>query len=130
VLLNNLISLIERYREKLALRLVVLFGSRARGDYTEESDIDILVVADDLPRDPREAFSILRDTRYASVNPIGFNTEVFLKKLRSGSTFLIEILDEGTILYADREFYTMVMIVYEEVRKKYVKKGRTWIEKL
>jgi len=53
-----------------------------------------------------------------------------LKKLRSGSTFLIEILDEGTILYADREFYTMVMKVYEEVRKKYVKKGRTWIEKL
>lgn len=34
----------------LKLKLVVLFGSRARGDYTDISDVDILVVADDLPK--------------------------------------------------------------------------------
>ncbi|MEM2398244.1 MAG: nucleotidyltransferase domain-containing protein, partial [Ignisphaera sp.] len=50
-MLNDLNTLLEKYRKKLALRLVILFGSRARGDYTDRSDIDILVVADDLPKD-------------------------------------------------------------------------------
>ncbi|MEM0027368.1 MAG: nucleotidyltransferase domain-containing protein [Ignisphaera sp.] len=127
-MLDDLKSLVESYRNRFSLKLVVLFGSRARGNYTDESDIDILVVADNLPKDPREAFSMLRDARYPSVNPIGFNTEVFLKKLRSGSTFLLEILDEGAVLYADKEFYTMVMKIYEDVRRRYVRRGKTWIE--
>jgi len=37
-------------------KLVVLFGSYARGDYTNESDVDVLVVSDVFPRDPREGF--------------------------------------------------------------------------
>ena len=129
-MLDDLRSLVESYRERFSLRLVVLFGSRARGDYTDESDVDILVVADNLPKDPREAFSTLRDARYPSINPIGFNTEVFLKKLAAGSTFLLEILDEGIVLYADKDFYTMTMKIYENVRKRYIRRGRTWIKNL
>ncbi|MEM1595519.1 MAG: nucleotidyltransferase domain-containing protein, partial [Ignisphaera sp.] len=60
-MLDDLKSLVESYRNRFSLKLVVLFGSRARGNYTDESDIDILVVADNLPKDPREAFSMLRD---------------------------------------------------------------------
>jgi predicted nucleotidyltransferase len=43
-------------REALGERLlaVVLFGSRARGDATEASDWDLLVVAEDLPQRPFE----------------------------------------------------------------------------
>lgn len=128
-MLSNLRDLVESYREKFTLKLVVLFGSRARGDYTDESDVDILVIADDLPRDPREAFSMLRDPKYPHVNPVGFNTEVFLRKLESGSTFLLEVLDEGIVLYADKEFYAHVAKIHENLKKRYVKVGRTWIEK-
>lgn len=127
-MLDDLKSLVESYKNRFLLKLVVLFGSRARGDYTDESDVDILVVADDLPKDPREAFSALRDTRYPNINPIGFNTEVFLKKLRSGSTFLLEALDDDVVLYADEAFYPTVKRIYEDVRRRYIRKGRTWIK--
>ena len=35
-------------RKKVALRSVVLFGSRARGDAEPDSDMDVLVIVDDL----------------------------------------------------------------------------------
>lgn len=119
-------SLIEKYK-RYSLKLVVLFGSRARGDYTNESDVDLLVVADNLMKDPRESFIQLYDPDYPLVNPVGLNTETFLKKLGEGSTFILEILEDGKILYADGEFLQEVMNSYEEVRRRYVRKGRTWI---
>lgn len=36
----------------LGLRAVVVFGSVARGDFHDESDIDVLVIAEHLPPDP------------------------------------------------------------------------------
>lgn len=128
-MLSELNELINDYKRKLSLRLVVLFGSRARGDYTENSDIDILVVADDLPRDPRETYAILRNTSFPQVNPIGFNKELFIKKLKSGSVFLIEILEDGEILYVDDDFLEHVMSIYREVRNKYIRIGKTWLMK-
>ncbi|MEM0490813.1 MAG: nucleotidyltransferase domain-containing protein [Ignisphaera sp.] len=125
-MLNDLNTLVEKYRKKLALRLVILFGSRARGDYTDRSDIDILVVADDLPKDPRESFALLRDTSFTNVNPIGFNTESFLKKLKDGSAFVIEVIEDGKILYIDNEFLDKVMKIYRDVRKRYARQGKTW----
>lgn len=104
-------SLIEKYK-RYSLKLVVLFGSRARGDYTNESDVDLLVVADNLVKDPRESFIQLYDPDYPLVNPIGLNTETFLKKLEEGSTFILEILEDGKILYADTEFLQEVMNSY------------------
>jgi len=41
----------SRY-ERVKPRLVILFGFYARGDYTDESGIDILVVSDELPPRP------------------------------------------------------------------------------
>jgi len=64
------------------LRLLILYGSYARGDYTEESDIDILVVADDLPKDPRDAYIKLVIPGKPEINSIGFNTEMFIKNSR------------------------------------------------
>ncbi len=42
-------------QERVAPDTVILFGSRAAGDYREDSDVDILVVTDDKgrPRNPR-----------------------------------------------------------------------------
>ncbi len=43
--------LIEAYKSHLGddLISIVIFGSRARGDYTENSDFDILIIASHLP---------------------------------------------------------------------------------
>jgi len=46
--------LVEHQRQNLGERLdaAVLSGSRARGEATEESDWDLLIIAEDLPRSP------------------------------------------------------------------------------
>lgn len=108
-------------------KLVVLFGSYARGDYTDASDIDVLVVADDLPRDPREAYEALFDPDMPRVSPIGMQTSVFLKKLEEGSTFILEILEDGKILCADGEFLEQIREIYSRVRPKFQRRGKLWI---
>jgi len=82
-----------RYR----VRLVILFRSMARGNYTDENDIDILIVADDTPNDPREAYQITREVTELidpRIQPIALKTESFLKKLEKENTFITEILED------------------------------------
>jgi len=119
-------SICSKY-EHLKPRLIVLFGSYARGDYTDESDIDVLVVSDMLPRDPRQSFEKLFDPREPRITPIGLNTEVFLSKLRRGEPFILEILEDGRVLCVDEKFYEEIARVFTEVRRRYVRRGRTWI---
>ncbi len=106
---------------------MVLFGSRARGDYTEESDVDVLVVADDLPRDPREAFAALYDPEEPLVQPLGMNTLVFLEKLRRGNPFILEVLEDGVILCGDPAFLELVERLYAEARRCWERRGKAWI---
>ncbi|MEZ0346754.1 MAG: nucleotidyltransferase domain-containing protein [Infirmifilum sp.] len=116
----------ERYKF-FKTKVIILFGSRARGDYTDRSDYDILVVADDLPPDPREAYVKLVVPEHPEVHPVGMNTEVFVRKLAQGSTFLLEILDEGKILYADNAFLEDIRKICEKVRSRYVRRDKTWV---
>ncbi len=63
----------------LTLNRVVLFGSRARGEYDNRSDYDLMVIVDDFPREedkPRLATAINR--RLAS-NKIP--TDILVKSL-------------------------------------------------
>ena len=124
-MLEELRRLAERL-EGYGVRLVVLFGSAARGDYTDESDVDVLVVADHLPSDPREAYEVVKRVVGGRVQPTCFTTSSFLRKLRGESTFIMEVLEDGKIAYADAEFLEEVLAVYREVRARWVRRGRTW----
>jgi len=108
------------------VRLLIIFGSTARGDYTEESDIDILVVADSFPSDPREAYEIVKREVTPRVEPTCFSTSRYLRKLESGSPFLIEILEDGKVVYADPEFLEKALSILKEVRKKWARRGKVW----
>lgn len=112
----------------MGARLIILYGSLARGDHTEGSDIDVLVVGDLIPKDPRMAYSILVDPRYPRVQPIGMNTEVFLKKLHEGYTFILEVLEDGKVLYADEEFLALVSREFSRIRRRFKRDGKTWIK--
>ena len=53
---NGLVTL----QEKLSLRLVVLFGSYSKGNYTVTSDIDLLIVY--RGRERKDAYAICKKT--------------------------------------------------------------------
>ena len=43
---NELNSFIRRIKKTINIKCVILFGSQARGDYTQVSDIDLIIIAD------------------------------------------------------------------------------------
>ncbi|MFQ6015425.1 MAG: nucleotidyltransferase domain-containing protein [Anaerolineae bacterium] len=55
-------KIVERYSEALGSNLVALafFGSYARGDSTEWSDIDLLLIASELPQNPFERQGLVK----------------------------------------------------------------------
>ncbi len=109
-------------------RLVIVFGSRARGDHLEHSDLDVLVVADSLPSDPRRAFELLYDPEDPLITPIGLNTQLFMKKLNQGSAFILEILEDGIVICGDPDFKEQVLETYRSIRRCYMRIGKTWIK--
>jgi predicted nucleotidyltransferase len=55
----------HRYLDELGPRncRAIVFGSVARGDFTAESDTDLLIVSDELPSDPRQRLALLFGAR-------------------------------------------------------------------
>ncbi|MFP3073914.1 MAG: nucleotidyltransferase domain-containing protein [Caldivirga sp.] len=113
------------------MRLIILFGSRARGDFTENSDFDVLIVGDEVPIDPRKVSDelymwVVRMFRGA-VDPIFMNTEVFLRKLKDGVPFILQAIEEGVVIYREVGFWREVMGIYSSIRPLYERRGKDWV---
>lgn len=67
---------VRAYLRTLGLKnyRALVFGSVARGDFTAESDTDLLVISDELPRDPKTRISLLFDARDVApeIEPVGW----------------------------------------------------------
>jgi predicted nucleotidyltransferase len=100
----------NRVRARFADRLsrVVLFGSRARGDVTEESDIDLLVllrvpIAEET-RATREVWAIVEQLFrlergvYVPLAPIVLAEQRFLELKRLERSFALDVEAEGIAL--------------------------------
>ncbi len=69
----NIISRFKKELESLGVRVekVILYGSFARGDYREDSDIDLLVISQDFEgKDYWERIDILSEAIYEIFEPI------------------------------------------------------------
>lgn len=97
---------LEAYQERLRsafgarLREVRLFGSFARGEATETSDVDVLVLVDDLTSLEMltavgEATPVLLDTGLP-LSPVAMSTEHF-EALRRGERAFARALDQDGI---------------------------------
>jgi len=113
--------------QPLAPKCVVLFGSYARGDFTEGSDIDVCVIAENLPRDElaRRCLTGLYST--PNIRAIGFHPEEFLQYL-TGLRFLsYDIMADGVVLY-DSGFFSEMKRVYGCCLRKHgiVREKKGW----
>lgn len=90
------------------IQSIVIYGSVARGEATEDSDIDVLVLSDD--KRVREKVSDIAyeiDFEYdfeTFIMPIHLTTKEFEHRIKVGSPFTSSILKEGVILYDDGTF--------------------------
>jgi len=102
---EEIFSKIEEYKqfaiEKLKLHAIILYGSFARGDFNEGSDVDIVVVADF--REPfLERIKLLLDLNdkiKLPLEPIGYTVDEFSKMFLEENSFILEVVEKGRILY-------------------------------
>ena len=83
---------------------VVLFGSYARGDAREESDVDLLIIAEsDLPRFKRscELYKLFRPYPFP-MDLIVYTPKEIEKGKRSPVSFVSRVLQEGEVVYDSR----------------------------
>ncbi len=88
------------------LEKVILFGSYARGDYDEESDIDIMVIADialeeaNETRDKINAKTRDLDMKYDVLVYLSMDCSYIFHRYKDASGFYINVQKDGVILYA------------------------------
>lgn len=94
----------ERLGQTIDAESVILFGSHARGDANEHSDVDLLIVAEsNLPRFKRSR------QLYESLNPYPFGIDLVVytpdeieKARQSPLSFVATALREGKTIYVRR----------------------------
>ncbi|MBS7645514.1 MAG: nucleotidyltransferase domain-containing protein [Candidatus Bathyarchaeia archaeon] len=112
-------------------RLIMLYGSYARGDFTELSDVDVCLVAEDLPEDVFRRRSLSGLYRVRNVKPVAYYPGEFLEGLRKPNLFLYDILAEGVVIYNDGFLGEAEKVSNEEAEKRGIfKNGGRWIFKV
>jgi predicted nucleotidyltransferase len=108
---------VREYAEDLVRRglaeLVVLIGSLAKGDYSPSSDIDLLIVVRDAPKNPLERISAYINSKLPlDVEPRVMTIEEFFKVARERRRLSEEALFRGVFLAGNKE-------LLEEVKRAY-----------
>ena len=91
---------VNKLVEELNPYLIILFGSFARGDINEGSDVDILVVAD-FKEPFLDRIKKLLDLNEFKIpiEPIGYTVDEFEKMREGGNPFILEVVKRGKVLY-------------------------------
>ncbi len=97
----------EALRDLLKNNLIkiVLYGSYARGDFNNLSDIDIFILVDSEKEDLNKVLDLILDKLYeldlkydVTINPLIENTKIY-NKYKDSSLLFENIEKEGVILY-------------------------------
>jgi len=99
---SRLAAISRRLKEQYGAQIVILYGSYARGEANEDSDVDLLVVApttEDFFRRMATARRLIRDLRHGiAVSPIVLTPEEFAARKAANDPFVETILQEGLSL--------------------------------
>jgi uncharacterized protein len=100
---EELASVVDRLVHALGAVQVFVFGSQARGDESEDSDIDLLVV---VPTADQPSYR-LAQAAYRAAAPHSLDLEIlvmpreeFLSRSRALASLPATVLREGRVLYA------------------------------
>ncbi|MCY0867685.1 MAG: nucleotidyltransferase domain-containing protein [Desulfurococcus sp.] len=116
--------LVERFKPKA----IILFGSRARGDWVPWSDYDLLIIADFenkyLDR-IKIILDLLGDT-VLNIEPHPYTLEEAVQMLSKGNPIIVNAIEEGIVLYSTSE-YEILLEKYRELREKGLRRTHTTV---
>lgn len=90
-------------RERYSPDKIILFGSGGRGDFGEDSDIDLLIIKETSKRPldrMREVYELVYSPdHYLALDPLVYTPKELTQRLALGDFFVHEIMEEGRVLY-------------------------------
>jgi predicted nucleotidyltransferase len=88
---------------KRNIKAIVLFGSVARGEFTEKSDIDVLIVYKNknVKKEVEYLIDKLLDTYDVHIIPIFLTEKDIQDRIKIFDNFIINFINEGQLLYGD-----------------------------
>ncbi|MCL5986045.1 MAG: nucleotidyltransferase domain-containing protein [Actinobacteria bacterium] len=99
---NRLNQIANRLKKKYNAGDVILFGSYAIGEATEDSDVDLLVIAPSKEKFFQRMASVkrlIRDLRKGlPIAPIVLTPQEIEERKKSGDQFITDILERGLYL--------------------------------
>ena len=122
--------LIERFLSEinqLSPKCVILFGSYAKGNFTESSDIDLCVIAERLPEDELGRRTLVGCYNTPKITAIGFYSQEFINFLKKRRCFVYDIISDGIVVYDDDSFEKIKSVYEERVREfQMIKEANSW----
>jgi len=111
---------IETIKKNLEPLCIILFGSVARGDYNERSDIDLVIISNSFPKNSLKRLKLLMDLigNLTPIEPFGYTDEEFKNMIEKRHLTALFAMEEGIALYGTKYF--------KKLRKQYnIMKKRT-----
>jgi len=96
-IIDELVEKLKKFGNKIDF--VVLFGSYARGEGKEESDIDVLIIGDVKLDDVIDVVYPIFLKYRVYISPIVMDKKHFEMLRAEGSKFIENVLGEGVVLY-------------------------------
>jgi len=125
---NLLDDVVKRIKSRFDVIAIILFGSRARGDWGPWSDYDLLIIGNFklnyLDR-IREIMELVDDIPLP-IEPHPYTLDEAMNLLRKGVPSIVDALEEGRILYGNERFKALEKL-YNELKKKGMRKTYTSI---
>ena len=107
---DGIINYLKNYAKdalRKGAKLIILYGSLARGDYTATSDADILIISDKF-KDIRiidRMLDFLDPSSPIDIEPRILTTEEFKTLIKKRDRFASEVLRDGIVLIGDMKLY-------------------------
>ena len=126
---NEIAEYLEAIKERLKPKLVVLYGSIAKGTFGLGSDVDILIVADDLPKNPNERLRLLYtlDRTRAPIDAKAYTPREVKRMLSKGHPLIMDALEDGKVLYADEGYLKELLREFKLAKKRFRRFERGWV---
>ncbi len=96
----------ENIIKKLNPKCIILYGSLARGDFNERSDVDLIVISSKLPKNYYERAKLLYDLieTLDPIDPIGFTPDEFINMIENRHCTTLFAMEEGKPLFGKKYF--------------------------
>lgn len=107
---------------------IILYGSRAKGTFTNTSDIDIIVISNNFETDflSRIKYLIDANTSMLPFEPLGYTEDEFETMLQSCKITALDAVQEGKALYGE-DYFNNLKQKFKELESSGLYKGeKSW----